>query len=32
LPELQTAWDFLENSDLVADAGEDQAAIGRLAV
>ena len=31
MPELQAAWDFLENSDLVADAGEVQAAIERLA-
>ena len=31
MPELQAAWDFLENSDLVADADEVQAAIGRLA-
>ena len=32
MPDLKAAWDFIENSDLVADAGEVQAAIERLAV
>ncbi len=31
MPDVQEAWDFLENSDLVAGAGEVQAAIERLA-
>jgi hypoxanthine phosphoribosyltransferase len=31
MPDLKTAWQFLENSDLVADAGAVQAAIERLA-
>ena len=32
MPELKAAWDFLENSDPVAEAGEVQAAVERLAV
>jgi hypoxanthine phosphoribosyltransferase len=32
MPDLQSAWDFLENSDLVADANAVQAALERLAV
>lgn len=31
MPDLQAAWDFLENSDLVAGAGEIQQAMERLA-
>jgi hypoxanthine phosphoribosyltransferase len=31
MPDVQEAWDFLENSDLVAGSGEVQAAIERLA-
>jgi hypoxanthine phosphoribosyltransferase len=31
MPELKAAWDFLENSDLVAGAGEVRAAVERLA-
>ena len=31
MPDPKAAWEFLENSDLVADAGEVQAAIERLA-
>jgi hypoxanthine phosphoribosyltransferase len=31
MPEVKAAWDFLEHSDLVAGAGEVQAAIERLA-
>jgi hypoxanthine phosphoribosyltransferase len=31
MPDVKDAWDFLENSDLVAGAGEVQAAIERLA-
>jgi len=32
MPDLRKAWDFLENSDLVASADEIQAALARLAV
>ncbi len=31
MPDMQSAWDFLENSDLVAGTGEVQAAIERVA-
>ena len=31
MPDLQAAWTFLENSDLVSSAAEVEAAIGRLA-
>jgi hypoxanthine phosphoribosyltransferase len=31
MPEVKPAWDFLENSDLVAGAGEVQSAVERLA-
>jgi hypoxanthine phosphoribosyltransferase len=31
MPELKDSWAFLDNSDLVSDAGEVQAAIARLA-
>ena len=32
MPDLRKAWDFLENSDLVASADEVEAALARLAV
>jgi len=32
MPDVKSAWDFLENSDLVADAQQVQAAIERLAM
>ena len=32
MPELEKAWGFLENSDLIAPAGEVDAAVQRLAL